>query len=482
MHAKEILVNKIIQDQGIYTRFNTDTERVDLFSELLDCGANLGPVKVVRNDGFYVLLDGNHRLEAFRLKGRKKISGHIMQVEKRHWRLAAARFNNVSSKPLTRKELQKTIRDAWEIDGIRDTHEIAHELGCSERYVRGVLQPMRQAEREKLKKAVLELRKEGLSEREIARKIGKGKTTVHRVVQNGTVPFWTTPKTSPQSRNYEQMPEEASLAWPESDIPETSHNTFHKAASGGDGNTSEDTHNRSNSTPAPSPETSDQPPSVIPELSKYGTWRPGEKEALRALELVRADWPVEKISKGLHQPEASIRNAAAALIALHQAQSPHHPYKGKSVDDIADGLGMKARVVAFLQEFLAHMPAIFPTREEVFYWLRKEGNFPPYRGEDCPVGSLIDIMRYESIHWRCVNENVKPPWEQEKDEVCKYDEVPERIVKGFREATEFFRHLTDLVQTGALDLVIPQVVQRHNLFLIVQNGFRDVLMEHKELL
>jgi hypothetical protein len=128
------------------------------------------------------------------------------------------------------------------------------------------------------------------------------------------------------------------------------------------------------------------------------------------------------------------------------------------------------------------MPAIFPTREDVFYWLRKEENFPPYRGEDCPVGSLIDIMRYESIYWRCVNDDVKPPWEQEKDEVCKYEEVPERIVKGFREATEFFRHLTDLVQTGALDLVIAQVVQRHNLFLIVQNGFRDVLMEYKELL
>jgi hypothetical protein len=139
MHAKEILVNKIIQDQGIYPRFNTDTERVDLFSELLDCGTNLGSVKVVRDDGFYVLLDGNHRLEAFRLQGRKKISAHIMHIEKRHWRLAAARFNNVSSKPLTRKELQKTIRDAWEIDGIRDTHEIGHELGCSESYVSGVL-------------------------------------------------------------------------------------------------------------------------------------------------------------------------------------------------------------------------------------------------------------------------------------------------------------------------------------------------------
>ena len=478
MRAKEILINKIIQDQGIYPRFNTDTERVNLFSELLDCGTNLGPVKLVREGGFYMLLDGNHRLEAFRLKGRKKISAHIMQVEKRHWRLWAARFNNVSSKPLSRKELHKTICDAWEIDGIRDTLEIAHELGCSERYVRGVLQPLRQGEKEKLKKKVLELRKEGLSEREIARKIGQPKTTVHRVVQNGTVPFWTTPKTGGQPQNNDETLAKGNNITPEPEIPNTSHNTVDKTGSGGNAITSEVMDNRSNSTTASPSDTSDEPPSVIPELAKYGTWEPGQKDALRALELIRADQTVKEISAELHQTEVSIRNTAAALIALYQAQSPHHPYEGKPVDDIADGLGMKPQVVAFLDEFLTYMPGIFPTRKTVFYWLRKKENYPPYRTEDCPVGSLIDIMRYESIYWRCVNDKIKPPWEEEKNEVPKYEEVPREVVKGFQQATEFFRSVTDLAQTGALDLVMSEVMQRYNILLVVQNGFRDVLRGH----
>lgn len=45
-----------------------------------------------------------------------------------------------------------------------------------------------------------------------------------------------------------------------------------------------------------------------------------------------------------------------------------------------------------------------------------------------------------------------PPWEEEKDDVPKYEEVPEEVVKGFQQATEFFRSLTDLAQTGANDI------------------------------
>jgi len=469
MQLKEILLNKITQDQGIYPRFNTDPERVSLFCELLDCGTNLGPVKLVREDGYYVLLDGNHRLEAFRLKGRKKISAHIMQVEKRHWRLAAARFNNVSSKPLTRKELQKTIWEAWEIDGIQDTQEIAHELGCSVQYVRRILRESRQADRKELRNEVLEFKKQGLSCREIAEKTGIPKSTVHdllmddQVSEKETVSFPDIEETVENGQNNKKIASELSNIDPGPTLSEGA---------------SDDSHEPSHSLP----ETAHKPPSVIPELSKYGTLEPGQKKALRTLELIRADWTVGQISKELEHPEVSVRNVGAVLIALYQSRSPRHPYAGRSVDDIADGLGMKREVVAFLDEFLAYMPGIFPTRETVFHWLRKEDNSPPYRAQDCPAGSLTDIMRYESIYWKSVNDGVKCPWEEENDGGPRYEEVPEEVVKGFQEAMDFFRRLTDLIQTGAFDLVMPEVMHRYNLFLIVQNGFRDALMKYKEVL
>ena len=151
MQITDILLNNITQDQGIYPRLNTDTDRINLFRELMECGdVHFPPIKVVRDNGFYILLDGHHRLEAHRQLQKQKIRTEIWKIAKQHWRLAAARFNNVSSKPLSGEELQKTICDAWEIDGIRDPQEIAQELNCSVRYVRRVLQSVRQAEKERL--------------------------------------------------------------------------------------------------------------------------------------------------------------------------------------------------------------------------------------------------------------------------------------------------------------------------------------------
>ena len=143
-----VSLNKITQDQGIYPRFNTDYVRVYLFTELMELGEKFPPVKVVKNGDFYVLLDGNHRLEARKRLCKEKIAADVFDIPERLWRLAAARFNGKSSMPLKGDELKRVIENAWEIDGIRDTYEIAHELGCTDRYVRKVLKPIRDKERQ----------------------------------------------------------------------------------------------------------------------------------------------------------------------------------------------------------------------------------------------------------------------------------------------------------------------------------------------
>jgi hypothetical protein len=192
-----------------------------------------------------------------------------------------------SSKPLSGKELQKTIRDAWEIDGIRDTQEIAQELNCSVRYVRRVLQPVRQAEKDKLKEEIVDLKKEGLSEREIAKKTGKPRTTIQRiastgVAQNGTVPKWAALKADVQPQNNELTAAKRDITSGKSQISEPRPDIGDKPAV----TSSVDT-----------PNTPDEPPSAIPELSKYGTWKPGEKTCIRAMELARAGLDVTSIAR-----------------------------------------------------------------------------------------------------------------------------------------------------------------------------------------
>ncbi|MCD4831744.1 MAG: hypothetical protein K8R02_08090 [Anaerohalosphaeraceae bacterium] len=210
--ATEVLINKIVEIPEIYPRFEVDQGRIELFYEHMQCGQEFPPVNIVKdesNKGCYVLLGGKHRLEAWRRSGKRKIKAFRMTVEKRHWRLAAASLNAMSSKPLKGEELRKVIQDAWEIDGIRDAEEIAHKLNCSERYVRKILKPVRDAEKEKLKKEVVQLRKEGLSLSDIGNRISKPKTTVQSILEayeNGTVPFSYGPKSEENSSNLEKIP------------------------------------------------------------------------------------------------------------------------------------------------------------------------------------------------------------------------------------------------------------------------------------
>jgi hypothetical protein len=72
MEALNIAIKKVVQDQGIYPRFNTDIERIRLFAELLDCDTRFPPIKVVRENGFFVLLDGQHRLKPIGRQERKE--------------------------------------------------------------------------------------------------------------------------------------------------------------------------------------------------------------------------------------------------------------------------------------------------------------------------------------------------------------------------------------------------------------------------
>ena len=198
----EIPLDKIVQDKDIYPRSDVDSDRVNLFSELLECETKFPPLKVVKENGLYILLDGFHRMEAYKRTGRESIEVELWDVPRCHARMASARFNNNSSKPLNTGELQQVIRDAYQKDGIKDTDEIAREVACSERYVRRILQPVRDKERKKLEDKIKKMKDDGASQREIAKKVGVSKTTVlemeknNKVVGNGTVPFPTLPEDS----------------------------------------------------------------------------------------------------------------------------------------------------------------------------------------------------------------------------------------------------------------------------------------------
>jgi hypothetical protein len=172
-HPVEILISSILIKPEYYPRFQTDPERIKEFVENMECGETFPPIKVTKDEttGLYVLLDGKHRIEAYKLRGLDKILAFIFPVKKEHWLMTAARFNSKSSKPLLPEEIKQIIIQSWE-NGIKDTDEIAREMGRTVRYIEMILKPTRDEERNKREEKIVKMRQQGMSQRQIASKIG----------------------------------------------------------------------------------------------------------------------------------------------------------------------------------------------------------------------------------------------------------------------------------------------------------------------
>jgi len=539
--ATEVSIDKIGEIPGIYPRFKVDNKRIELFYEQMQCGQEFPPINIVKdesNRGCYILLGGKHRLEACRRLGKRKIKAFRMAVEKRHWRLIAAALNGRSSKPLEGEELKKVIQDAYEIDGIRDTEEIAHKLNCTVQYVRKILKPVRDTEKEKLKEEVVQLREEGLSLKNIGNKTGKPKPTIQSILkayEKETVSFSYGTKPEKIVSNSEETPPNPCVFTAESETSNENYSTPDElpASNSSDQSKSEftekemptgrlsetkhvskpDTPNQTDNpqkdvnSPLESAvgygyrhkpdETSNndcflkEPRSIIPELERLDqkklarngtsaqTNQPcltlSEKQALRAMELAGAGWNVEQIGKRLDRTEQFVRNVAASVIALFQNQSSKHPLAGRSHEEIAERLEMDPSVVEFIDEIVTHLPGVIPERKNIWWWLRE--NFPKYRSGAVERGSLIDIVRYETIYWKAIADNMLPSWEEEKEQMKPLEELPQDIEKRFLNYMDLIDELIDIANKGGFkaDKITQAVLQRCNMVVTIQNKLRGKL-------
>lgn len=182
----EIHINKIEIVCKYYPRVEPDESRIKEFTEAMEYGEHFPPIKVVKvNDG-YILLDGLHRLKARLLRGEEKIEADILSIAEEYWLLAAARFNSKSSKPLTSGELKEVIITTWQ-SGLRDTKKIGEEMGCTPRYVEKIVKPLRDKECRKREEKILELHDMGLSQRDIAAKTGAPLSRVNKTIKSSEI-------------------------------------------------------------------------------------------------------------------------------------------------------------------------------------------------------------------------------------------------------------------------------------------------------
>ena len=433
-------INNIAYDQGIYPRFSTDTDRIKYFFELLECGVHFPPLKVVKHDNLYVLLDGNHRLGAYRLADFPKVEVELMEIEKQHWRLAAARFNNLSSKPLQRDEIKNTILKAWEVDGIRDAREIAHHLGCTEQYARRVLKNVIQKTKKERNYNIKELRDQGFSIRETADKLGIPKSTVcdieNRVSENEPVSFSDTSDNSgPYSLEGRPVGE---MRW----------NVFNNLLWLNYQEGFDDW--------------------VVSDIKKINTWiKPIHELPLRAAFLINCGLEVSQIAQKTGKSNVWVRSIAAALMAIYHWNK--HPDGEKSPRQIADIFKIKEIEVDLLHGFSSTYKSVVPARALLYVWLRQ--NMPPHRDK-----AITDIYRLETIYFYCLERNKTLPWEPALDNP-PLDEIPEDIEQQFRETIEFFQGLCMMTEARLFrkEKILKRMLFLFNMFQVKSNEFHDLL-------
>jgi len=522
-----VSLNKISQNQGIYPRFSTDYERVKLFIELAEIGEKFPPVKIVKNGDFYVLLDGNHRVEAWKKLGKEKIPADVFNVPERLWRLSAARFNNKSSMPLKGEELKKVIENAWTIDNIHDTYEIARELGCSDRYVRKVLQPIRERERKKKEDQVRKMRERGFSKKETAHKLELSRATLYRIEktkkmsQNGTVPKWASHaplefaegkdenKTVDNSvdnssgmekrnKNAKEMAGYGTVPFPATHAPlefaegedenktvdnpvdkvqelSTAQKLTDEAVSPIDTLSMDISDNIHGINEKNEQEAGEEPfpDSALddPDYPDWVDWKPGMRETQRALDMIRDGWSIERISKRLDVSPVWVRNTALAMLFVQ-----HYGYREYSKEEIVEKFRIDENRVEYIIWLQMYFRGIAPDRRTLALWLQTYP--PPYQDP-----RFLELLRREQIYQKCKEEGKKCPWEYQEDMPRPFTEFPVDISDKFFQVSDFINGIADLASLGLFqeEKVEKELLNRMNLLYIGLNNIKDILRQKNYL-
>ena len=213
-------INKIIIPQGLLPRiFGVNEEKVEEYAEAMENGAEFPPIKVWEKlDGTYQVIDGVHRISAYRKLGKEYIEAEIIQgiedeIAFMEW---AIRENLKHGLPLSREDKREDARRLY-IKG-RKPESIARLFKVSLRTVYnwiGDLKEEEKLEKEKLKQKALELYREGYTQEEIAKELGVEQGTISKWLKNHSnlKDFKTEYQPTQEEPTYEEEVEEYDGSW-----------------------------------------------------------------------------------------------------------------------------------------------------------------------------------------------------------------------------------------------------------------------------
>jgi transposase len=170
----------------ISIRDEIDYERIYYICDLLKNNQKLDPLRVIKYDGDWVLLDGYMRLAAL-----KKINENVAECEiivnetinsYNSLVLLAVSFNIKGTKPLTKNEIKKIIINAFR--GKTPVNLIIGLTGILRAQVYNIIRPYLRQEKDEQKKLALSLFTDGRNYIEIADILGKNVKSITRWINS----------------------------------------------------------------------------------------------------------------------------------------------------------------------------------------------------------------------------------------------------------------------------------------------------------
>jgi len=170
-----IKISEIIIDESIYPRTSLCMETVERYREAIESGVKL-PEIIITSDNR--LLDGRHRLEAHKLAGIEEVE--VFVTESADPDVDSVICNLKHGRPLAKEEIKAAARRWY---GKMPVQQIAETLKVTRQTVQNWVADLvkeKEETREKIREKALEMRAEGLTQEEVAEKLGVPRQTISR--------------------------------------------------------------------------------------------------------------------------------------------------------------------------------------------------------------------------------------------------------------------------------------------------------------
>jgi len=340
-------------------REKMDEDRIAEFVDLLNAGHVLEPIIITVDDGVLYLIDGRYRIEAHKRAGIPEIEYDIVEEQRKHWILLAAKLNSGCALPLKNGELKKIIIRAYK-DGSKPKEIYKYlQNRCSWAWVRITLAPYIRKVKEEKKKKVITLKKKGLKLSEIEKKTGVNMKTAQRYIaqelNHGTLD-------SHCDKNKLDMEEDSEphiqldkdMAWI----------------------------------------------ALKKSFDKIHEWKPNDEATLFCIYKIKTGEFITRICKMIDYPEVTIRYVAVAMLFLYN-------YEDITTEALSDKLpGISESQLTFIAWIMAHFPKVVSDRKSLFEWI--QSNNHPYSDND----HARNLIRKEKLYWHYKARGETVPWEQ----------------------------------------------------------------------